>query len=124
MTIVKKLQQRQRQTNDKKTLFIISQFVLESPASKNREERSLYGCGILSLSSSVCPAGSGEQSEDSIVGMGYSASIAEDALSGGAAERAGMVEVPVGFTDRTAGFLTVDACFFKSGHGNRDSPAL
>ena len=84
----------------------------------------MSGCGILSLSSSVCPSGSGEQLEDIIMRMGYTASVAEDTLSGGAAERAGMVEVPVGFTDRTAGFLTVDACFFKSGHGSRDSPAL
>ena len=84
----------------------------------------MSGCGILSLSSSVCPSGSGEQLEDSVVGMGYSTSVAEDALSGGAAERTGMVEVPVGLADGTAGFLTVDAYFFKSGHGNRDSLAL
>ena len=56
--------------------------------------------------------------------VGYAASVAEDALSGGAAERTGMVEVPVGFADGTAGFLTVDAHFFKSGHGDCDSPAL
>jgi hypothetical protein len=35
-----------------------------------------------------------------------------------------MVEVPVGFTDRTAGFLTVDSYLFKSGHGVQDSPDL
>ena len=90
----------------------------------NHEERSLSGCGILSLSSSIRPASSGEQLEDSVVGMGYSASIAEDALSGGAAERTGMVEVPVGLADRTAGFLTVDSYLFKSGHGVQDSPEL
>ncbi len=84
----------------------------------------MSGCGILSLSSSVCPSGSGEQLEDSVMGMGYSASVAEDTLSGAAAERAGMVEVPVGFTDRTAGFLTVDSYLFKSGHGVQDSPEL
>ena len=84
----------------------------------------MSGCGILSLSSSICPASSGEQLEDSVVGMGYSASVAEDALSGGAAERTGMVEVPVGFADRTAGFLTVDTYLFKSGHGVQDSPEL
>jgi len=33
----------------------------------------------------------------------------------GTAERTGMVEVPVGITDGTAGFLTVDAHYFKSG---------
>ena len=81
-------------------------------------------CGILSLCFLSLPSGSGEQSEDSIVCMGYAASVAENALSGGAAERTGMVEVPVGFSDRTAGFLTVNAYFFKSGHGARDSPAL
>ena len=79
-------------------------------------------CGILSLFSSVCPTGSGEQLEDIVVCMGYAASVAEDALSGGAAERARMVEVPVGLADRTAGFLTVDALFFKSGHCYRCSP--
>ena len=84
----------------------------------------MSGCGILSLFSSACPTGSGEQSEDSIVGMGYSASVAEDALSGGAAERARMVEVPVGLADGTAGFLTVDAYFFKSGHNSLCSPDL
>ena len=84
----------------------------------------MSGCGILSLSSSICPASSGEQLEDSVVGMGYSASVAEDALSGGAAERTGMVEVPVGFADGTAGFLTVDTYLFKSGHGVQDSPEL
>ena len=84
----------------------------------------MSGCGILSLSSSIRPASSGEQLEDSVVGMGYSASIAEDALSGGAAERTGMVEVPVGLADRTAGFLTVDSYLFKSGHGVQDSPEL
>ena len=84
----------------------------------------MSGCGILSLSSSICPASSSEQLEDSVVRMGYTASVAEDALSGGAAERTGMVEVPVGLADGTAGFLTVDACFFKSGHGVQDSPEL
>ena len=96
----------------------------ESPAGKNREERALSGCGILSISSSVCPAGSGEQPENIVVRVGYTASVAEDALSGGAAERTGMVEVSVGFADGTAGFLTVDARFFKSGHGVQDSPDL
>ena len=81
-------------------------------------------CGILSIFSSACPTGSGEQLEDTVVGMGYAASIAEDALSSGAAERAGMVEVPVGLADRTAGFLTVDSYLFKSGHGVQDSPEL
>ena len=84
----------------------------------------MSGCGILSLSSSVCPSGSGEQPENIVVRVGYSASVAEDALSGGAAERTGMVEVPVGLADRTAGFLTVDAYLFKSGHGVQDSPEL
>ena len=56
--------------------------------------------------------------------VGYAASIAEDALSSGAAERAGMVEVPVGLADGSAGFLTFDAYFFKSGHGGRDSLVL
>ena len=84
----------------------------------------MSGCGILSLSSSVCPSGSGEQLEDIVVRVEYAASVAEDALSGGAAERTGMVEVPVGLADGTAGFLTVDAYFFKSGHGGTDSPAL
>ena len=84
----------------------------------------MSGCGILSLSSSVCPSGSGEQLEDIVVRVEYAASVAEDALSGGAAERTGMVEVPVGLADGTAGFLTVDAYFFKSGHGSRDSLAL
>ena len=84
----------------------------------------MSGCGILSLSSSVCPSGSGEQLEDIVVRVGYAASVAEDALSGGAAERTGMVEVPVGLADGTAGFLTIDAHFFKSGHGDRSSPAL
>ena len=84
----------------------------------------MSGCGILSFSSSVCPSGSGEQLEDIVVRVGYAASVAEDALSGGAAERTGMVEVPVGFADGTAGFLTVDARFFKSGHGDRSSSAL
>ena len=81
-------------------------------------------CGILSLFSSAYPAGSGEQLEDIIMRMGYAASVAEDALSGGAAERTGMVEVPVGLADRTAGFLTVDSYLFKSGHGVQDSPEL
>ena len=84
----------------------------------------MSGCGILSFSSSVCPAGSGEQPEDIVVRVGYAASVAEDALSGGAAERAGMVEVPVGLADGTAGFLTVDAYFFKSGHNSLCSPDL
>ena len=84
----------------------------------------MSGCGILSLSSSVCPAGSGEQPENIVVRVGYTASVAEDALSGGAAERTGMVEVPVGLADGTAGFLTIDARFFKSGHGDRSSSAL
>jgi len=57
------------------------------------------------------------------VGMGYAASVAEDALSGSTAKRTGMVEVPVGLADGSAGFLTVDAYFFKSGHGSRDSHA-
>ena len=97
---------------------------LKSPAGMNHEERSLSGCGILSISSSVCPSGSGEQLEDIVVRVGYAASVAEDALSGGAAERTGMVEVPVGFADGTAGFLTIDARFFKSGHGDRSSSVL
>ena len=59
----------------------------------------MSGCGILSLSSSVCPAGNGEQLEDIIMRMGYTASVAEDTLSGAAAERAGMVEVPVSLAD-------------------------
>ena len=84
----------------------------------------MSGCGILSLSSSVCPSGSGEQPEDIVVRVEYAASVAEDALSGGAAERTGMVEVPVGFADGTAGFLTVDTYLFKSGHGVQDSPEL
>ena len=105
-------------------IVFISFPFLESPAGKNREERSLSGCGILSLSSSVCPAGSGEQPKNIVVRVGYTASVAEDALSGGAAERTGMVEVPVGFADGTAGFLTVDAYLFKSGHGVQDSPEL
>ena len=84
----------------------------------------MSGCGILSLSSSIRPASSGEQLEDSVVRVGYAASVAEDALSGGAAERTGMVEVPVGLADRTAGFLTVDSYLFKSGHGVQDSPEL
>ncbi|MBR5365333.1 MAG: hypothetical protein IK132_03740 [Clostridia bacterium] len=84
----------------------------------------MSGCGILSLFSSACPTGSGEQLEDIIMRMGYTASVAEDTLSSGAAERAGMVEVPVGFADGTAGFLTVDAYLFKSGHGVQDSPEL
>ena len=58
------------------------------------------------------------------MGMRYSASVAEDALSGGAAKRTGMVEVPVGLADGSAGFLTVDAYFFKSGHGDWSSPVL
>ena len=58
------------------------------------------------------------------MGMRYSAPVAEDALSGGAAKRAGMVEVPVGLADGTAGCLTVDAYLFKSGHGVQDSPEL
>ncbi len=82
----------------------------------------MSGCGILSLFSSVCPTGSGEQLEDIVVCMGYAASIAKDALSARTAKRAGMVEVPVGLADRTAGFLTVDAYFFKSGHCYRCSP--
>ena len=89
---------------------------LESPAGKNREERSLSGYGILSLSSPVCPAGSGEQPDDIVVRMGYTASVAQDSLPAGTAEHTGMVEVPVRFADRTAGFLSVDAFFFKSGH--------
>ena len=84
----------------------------------------MSGCGILSLSSSVCPAGSGEQPENIVVRVGYTASVAEDALSGGAAKRAGMVEVPVGLADGAAGFLSVDAYLFKSGHGVQDSPDL
>ena len=84
----------------------------------------MSGCGILSCSSSVCPAGSGEQPEYIVMRVGSAASVAEDALSGGAAKRTGMVEVPVGLADRTAGFLTVDSYLFKSGHGVQDSPEL
>ena len=58
------------------------------------------------------------------MGMGYSASVAENALPARAAERTGMVEVPVGLADGTAGFLTVDSYLFKSGHGVQDSPEL
>ena len=54
--------------------------------------------------------------------MGYTTSVAEYTLSGAAAERAGMVEVPVSLADGTAGFLTVDALFFKSGHCYHCSP--
>ena len=54
----------------------------------------------------------------------YAASVAQNSLPAGTAERTGMVEVPVGLADRTAGFLTVDSYLFKSGHGVQDSPEL
>jgi len=68
---------------------------LPPPVGKNHEERSCSGWGILSLSSSVCPLGSGEQPGDIVVRMGYAASVAENALSGGT----GMIEVSGRFAD-------------------------
>lgn len=91
-------------------------FFLNPNVGENRDESSSSGCRILSLSFSVCPTGSDELSEDIVVCEGYAASVAQDSLPAGAAERKGMVEVPVCFADRTAGFLSVDAFFFKSGH--------
>lgn len=51
---------------------------------------------------------------------GYAASVAQNTLPADTAEHTGMVEVPVCFADRTAGFLSVDAFFFKSGHGGQN----